>query len=146
MLYALSVLPKAAREGFILHKSPVIFSFLSPHNLPYRLFLHRNIHGFGQMRVHARAADKVFMTNRCPFCSVCGRMMSSICSTCSALSWLAPLLMGVISVDQPHHNLGLAHPVQGFSWKKRAEPACISATVRKDSELYAREQALCNFL
>ena len=30
--------------------------------------------------------------------------------------------------------------------KKRAEPACISATVRKDSKLYAREQALCNFL
>ena len=29
---------------------------------------------------------------------------------------------------------------------KRAEPACISATVRKNSKLYAREQALCNFL
>ena len=33
-----------------------------------------------------------------------------------------------------------------YNARKRAEPACISATVRKDSKLYAREQALCNFL
>ena len=78
------------------------------------------------MRVHARAADKVFMTNRMradikPLSLLLGLRtddVSSICSTCSALSWLALLSMRVISVDQPHHNLGFAHPVQGFSWKK----------------------------